>query len=394
MKRILVGLVAALTAAPVAAQTPASTPAPEPVDYADEANWLCLPGRQDSCARPLQTAALNANGYGSVGQVTPAENPAIDCFYVYPTISRDPGDNSDLRPGVEENAVASVQFARFASLCRTYAPVYRQTTLAALARAMASNVRRLAEPGEIAYRDVLDAWRYYLQHHNNGRPFVLIGHSQGTAHLSRLLASEIEGSPAASRMLSALLIGFNVEVPQGQVVGGTFRRTPLCTRPGQTGCVVTYVSFRADRPPADGAFFGRAAAPGRTVACTNPAALAGGKAPLDSYWYAGPSVTSTQTRIAWSSQGEPPTPFLRTEGLVSGECVHDGQLGYLAVTVNADANDARTDEIPGDVVILGQLQPGWGLHLADVNLTMGNLLRVVEQQRDAWRRRSQRRGAR
>ena len=62
-------------------------------------------------------------------------------------------------------------------------------------------------------------------------------------------------------MLSALLIGFNVEVPEGQVVGGTFRTTPLCTRAGQTGCVITYVSFRADAPPPAGALFGRAAAP-------------------------------------------------------------------------------------------------------------------------------------
>ena len=80
-------------------------------------------------------------------------------------------------------------------------------------------------------------------------------------------------------------------------------------------------------------------------------------------------------------------PFLRTEGLVSAACVNRGPLGYLAITVNADPNDARTDEIPGDVYILGQLQPGWGLHLGDVNSAMGDLLRVVEAQRDAWRRR-------
>ena len=102
---------------------------------------------------------------------------------------------------------------------------------------------------DFAYRDVLAAWRHYLARHNQGRPFVLIGHSQGTVHLTRLLADEIEGRPEAARMLSALLIGFSVEVPQGRLTGGSLQRTPLCTRAGETGCVITYVSFRADSPP-------------------------------------------------------------------------------------------------------------------------------------------------
>jgi hypothetical protein len=184
-----------------------------------------------------------------------------------------------------------------------------------------------------------------------------------------------------------LLIGFNVEVPEGQAVGGTFRQTPLCTQAGQTGCVVSYVSFRAAAPPPEGARFGRAARPGMTVACTNPAALGGGSAPLDSYWYAGPSVTNTQNPIAWSSQGAPPAPFLRTQGLASAARVNRGTIGYLSVTANADPADARTDRIPGDVIIAGAVQPGWGLHLADVNLALGDLLGLVEAQRDAFLRR-------
>ena len=144
-----------------------------------------------------------------------------------------------------------------------------------------------------------------------------------------------------------------------------------------------FISFRCWRFTSRGA-----TAPGMTVACTNPARLGtGATAPLDSYWYSGPSVTNTQTRIDWSSEGPPPTPFLRTEGLVSAACVQRGPIGYLAVTVNADPADARTDEIHGDVAILGRRQPGWGLHLADINLAMGDLLRVVELQRDAFRRR-------
>ena len=376
-----------LAAAAFGLATPATAqeaPAAAP-DFAKSESWLCLPGRDDACGTPLATAALNANGYGSLGQAKPAANPPVDCFYVYPTVSRDTGLTSDLTPGPEEQAVAAVQLARFAGTCRTFAPMYRQLTLASLARAAAGeNVM----PGfALAYGDVVAAWKHYLEHHNQGRPFVLIGHSQGTIHLTQLLAREIEGRAEAKRMLSALLIGFNVEVPVGRTVGGSFKETPLCTKVGETGCVVSYVSFRATNPPPAGARFGRTAGPGMTVACTNPAGLKPGTQPLDSYWYAGPSVTNTQNPIPWSSEGEPPVPFLRTEGLASSACVNREGVGYLSVLTNADPSDVRTDRIPGDVIIGGQVQPGWGLHLADMNLAMGDLIALVEAQAQAFGRR-------
>lgn len=382
MKRFILTTAALLLSAPAAAQ-PADAP-PAPVDYSADASWLCRPGRDDACSQPLATAALNPDGYGPVGAATPAADPPVDCFYVYPTVSRDPGDNSDLDPGIEEKAVAAVQLARFGTVCKTYAPMYRQATLTALQKALTgANVDRNFG---LAYADVLNAWRHYLQHDNKGRPFVLIGHSQGSIMLSLLLAQEIESSPAAARMLSAMIIGYNVEVPIGKSVGGTFARTPLCTKSGQIGCVVSFVSFRAEAPPPAGSLFGRAARPGMTVACTNPAGLAAGPAPLDSYWYAGPSITTTQNPISWSSTGAPPATFLRTEGLASATCVNDGPLGYLAIKVNADPNDARTDRIPGDVMLAGTILPGWGLHLGDLNLAMGDLIALVKAQSEAWHR--------
>jgi hypothetical protein len=377
--KLIAAALALAAAAPAAAQEEAG-PAP---DYAQDSAWLCLPGRADPCGQPLPTAALNANGYGSVGRSAPAAAPVADCFYVYPTVSRDPGLFSDLDAGIEEQAAAAVQFARFHEVCRTFAPIYRQYTLAALRRAVAGEA--IDRTGGAAYEDVRAAWRHFLQHRNQGRPFVLIGHSQGTLHLTRLLAEEIEGSEAAGRMLSALLIGFNVEVPEGRLTGGSFRTTPLCTRLGQTGCVVSYVSFRATNPPPPGALFGRAATPGMTVACTNPAALAGGAAPLDSYWFTLTPAPQGAPAIAWSREGAPPTPFLRTEGLTRAACVNRGGVGYLSVQVVADPDDPRTDDIPGDVYALGAVNPGWGLHLADVNLALGDLIRIVGAQADAYR---------
>jgi len=378
----------ALAAAPLAAQTPAPAAPPAAPDYRQDGAWLCLPGRQDACGREQPTADLEPAGYGPVVVDVPPPDPEIDCFYVYPTVSRDPGLNSDLSPGVEENAVAAVQLARFNSICRTFAPVYRQATINSIAAAASGqNVLPIMA---LAYADVVAAWRDYLQHRNAGRPFVLIAHSQGTIHLTQLLAREIEGRPEAARMISALLLGFNVEVPQGRDVGGSFQRTPLCTRAGQTGCVVTYVSFREGSPPPEGALFGRAMAPGNTVGCTNPAALGGNAAaPLESYWFA--QSASLPSGFAWSSAGPPPAPFLRTAGLVSARCVNEGNIGYLAVTVNADPADARTDRIPGDVAFAGAVQPGWGIHLVDMNIAQGNLISLVQDQAMAWHRQRGRR---
>ena len=61
----------ALLAAPAFAQAPAEAP-PAPVDYADEASWLCLPGRADACGRPQRTADLTPTGYGPVMESGPA----------------------------------------------------------------------------------------------------------------------------------------------------------------------------------------------------------------------------------------------------------------------------------------------------------------------------------
>lgn len=373
-------IAAALAAAPAAAQ-PESVAAP---DYTKPEAWLCLPGRTDPCGAPLPTTALNPNGYGSTGAVRPDPAAKIDCFYVYPTVSRDSGLNSDLTPGMEEQATAAVQLARFGSVCRTFAPMYRQVTTSALPKAFAG--QNLTANFDIAYGDVLAAWRDYLAHRNGGRPFVLIGHSQGSIHLLRLLAAEVEGRPEAKRMLSAILLGWAVEVPEGKRVGGSLKSTPLCSREGETGCLLTYMSFRAETPPAEGSFLGRAARPGMTAGCTNPAALHGGRAPLDSYWFTMRPPEPGQPPFAWSSQGAPPTPFLRTEGLVSGTCMHNGKAGWLAISVNADTADARTDRIPGDVFIGGRINPGWGLHVADMNLAQGDLIRLVAAQAEAFSR--------
>lgn len=372
IRRLLLACVAAAAALPASAQV-----APPPVDYGRERNWLCLPGQPDVCSRPLQTTAVGPKGYGSTGPSRVAKDPPVDCFYVYPTISGDRGMNSDLSPA-EEIGAAAGQFARFAGVCRTFAPIYRQMTLGAIAAAAVGADMR--PPGEIAYRDVANAWRSYLRNHNRGRPFVLVGHSQGSIMLQELIRREIEGKPAARQMLRAIIPGYNVYVPQGRRVGGTFKSTPLCASPSETGCVMSWVSFRDRNPPPEGAMFGWAPAPGMTVGCTNPARPGSTRwEKLDSYWSARSGLPVAGGPIRWSSEGPPPTPWLRTEGLVSARCVNEGRRGYLSVRTNADPSDRRTDRIGGEVSVLGMFLPGWGMHLADLAIAHGDLIRQVEE---------------
>src|SRR5262249_38523795 len=145
----------------------------------------------------------------------------VDCFYVYPTVSTDATGNSDMIPGPEEKAVVRAQFARFAGKCRPFAPIYRQITLTALRALIGGNP--IPMDRALAYNDVLDAWNYYLEHDNQGRGVVLIGHSQGSAVLTQLIKSEIDGKPVQSRIISALLLGTSLPVPKGKDVGGAFQ---------------------------------------------------------------------------------------------------------------------------------------------------------------------------
>ena len=349
--------------------------APAAVNYGLERNWLCLPGRSDVCSTPVRTTALNPNGYGSTGLSPVAKSAPIDCFYVYPTISSDRGLNSDLNVDAEKS-VAEAQFARFAGVCRPFSPVYRQMTLSAVAAAAIG--ADLRQPGELAYADVANAWRTYLAKYNGGRPFVLVGHSQGSLMLQELIKREIEGKPVARRMVRAIIPGFNIFVPQGKRVGGTFLSTPLCASETDTGCVMSWVSYREGMPPPDGAMFGWAP-PGMTVGCTNPARPgASGWVPLDSYWFTRSALPIRGGPIRWSSEGPPPTPYVRTEGLVSGRCVNDGRRGYLAIRTNADASDKRTDRVGGEVNVLGIFLPTWGMHLADMYVGQGDVIRQLE----------------
>jgi hypothetical protein len=359
-------------------------------DYAKPEAWLCWPGKAgDACAIDLTTTVIAADGSSKVEAFKADPKAPIDCFYVYPTVSNDPGVVSDMSAGPEERNVVKQQLARFGSKCRIFAPIYRQFTLTALrSMTLGQPIPGAADPAvrQVGFNDVVEAWNHYLAHENKGRGVVLIGHSQGSGVLTRMIPAEIEGKPVQKQLISALILGSNLGVEAGKDTG-VFKSIPLCRSATQTGCAISYVTFRDTIPPPAGSRFGKVAAPGMTAACTNPAALGGGAAPLKAYLSNGMNIASSSAPTPEWVKGKPnpTTPFVAVPGLISGQCVTKDGFSYLEAKVNADPNDPRTDAISGDVTGPGGVvAKDWGLHLIDANIAMGDLVDVVGQQAKAY----------
>ena len=343
-------------------------------DYSQSETWLCRPGGQDACAVDLSTTVIAADGKLTREAFTANPNPAIDCFYVYPTVSLDPGGNSDMVAGPEERNVIRAQFARFQSVCRPFAPLYRQFTLTALRAAAAD--KPITADRTLGYNDVLDAWNHYLKNDNRGRGIILVGHSQGSGVLTQLIRNEIDGKPIQAQIVSAMLLGTNVAVPKGKDVGGAFKNMPLCRSDTQTGCVITYVSFRSTIPPPADSRFGRVPDATMEAGCTNPAALGGGAGNLHAY------LSTAQHQ--WVNGAKIETPFVSVPGLLTSRCISNEKGSYLEITVNGNPGDPRADDIPGDVMAAGKPNPSWGLHLIDVHAAMGNLVGIAARQAGAF----------
>jgi hypothetical protein len=342
--------------------------AAQPNDYTKAENWLCRPGRADACSETLTATVIAADGSRSQRTFTTNPDAPIDCFYVYPTVSGEPGANSDMTAGPEEKRAAKMQFASFGRACRLYAPIYRQVTLAGLRRDFEGDDGRSSNA--LAYGDVLTAWRSYLTRDNHGRGVVLFGHSQGARLLETLVAEEIDGKPEQAKLVSAILLGTDVEVPSGRAVGGAFKHIPLCESGKQMGCVVAYSSYLATAPPGADAVFGGSSHPGLMDACVNPAGFNNKDGTLQAEL---PAVGRVAEIFG--------TTFMENPGLLHSKCAEAAGHSYLAISVGEGAG---SEVVKAGLMRTQARLPGWGLHILDVNLALGNLVDFVGEQAKAW----------
>lgn len=387
---VLVALVALAAAAVYGAPAPgaaagagaAASPAFRAESHPRSVVWLCRPGAaNDPCTFPRAATSVPASGPRFPTGPTNVHPPSarkFDCFFVYPTVSTEHSDNSNLEVQVNEVGAAIDEASLFSQVCTVWAPMYRQATAQAVRGLGAHRVSATLEKAEtVAYASLLDAWKAFVARDDHGRPFVLIGHSQGAVLLIKLIADQIDAVRSLrSRLVVAILAGGNVQVPTGKKVGGSFRHVPLCSTPRQSGCVIAWSSFPAE-PPADSMFGrpgqgvslqgGQRAVVGQRVACVNPAAIGGGTAPLDDYFLR--EVEKVQPPVT--------TQWLTFPHLYTGHCESRGGATWLQVTDVAAHGDRRP-------VVTETMGPAWGFHSYDVNLVLGNLVRDVASEEAGW----------
>jgi hypothetical protein len=336
--------------------------------------WLCKPGHTpDPCNVGLATTVFSPTLH-KLRVIHPARDkkPAIDCFYVYPTVSDQKTTLANLHIDPEERSIALYQAARYSQYCRVFAPMYRQVTVTALNSGNKETPKQLATP----LSDVRAAFATYLRKYNHGRGFVLIGHSQGSFVLEQLIARDVDVKPAVRKQLvSAILLGGNVLVKNGKRSGGSFRHIPACRSDTELGCVIAFSTF--DQPPPANALFGRTTVAGEQVLCTNPAALGGGAAAVDPVFPSQPFAPGTLISAGISllkiTQPTASTPWISEPGAYRAQCSSAGGAHVLQITALHGAQTATPSP-----------DPTWGLHLLDANIELGNLVSVVHSEANAY----------
>ncbi|HMJ96661.1 MAG TPA: DUF3089 domain-containing protein [Thermoleophilaceae bacterium] len=335
--------------------------------------WLCKPGQKaNPCEPSLTTTNFSPKGKRlGVDRVHQAKRRRADCFYVYPTVSDQKQPQATQVVDDVLRSIALYQTARYSRDCRVFAPVYRQVTIQGLLQPDTVT----PEMREQGYADVVEAWRTYLKRFNHGRGVVLIGHSQGTFVLRRLIREEIDPkAKERKRLVSAVLLGGNVTVKANSDRGGDFKRIRACRRAGQIGCVVAFSTFNAPVP--ENSRFGRTTEPGLEILCTNPAALGGGSAKLTPIYPSAPFAKSVIGDVANLAVGELPHPKTAWAGFpdsYSGKCSKAGGASVLQVK---PLNGAHPFTASPDAT--------WGLHLADANIALGQLADLVKRQIHAY----------
>jgi hypothetical protein len=202
----------------------AYTPPPAP-DYAQLSNWAALPQRCDAADAVPKKSKLRDQ----------QDQAPADVFFVHPTTYYLPKAwNARLSKrwlnNYTDRSTIKRQASVFNATGRIYAPRYRQATIYSFMDKEPNGEKALA----LAYSDVRAAFQYYLTHYNQGRPFIIAGHSQGTEHASRLLRDFIENDPKLRRrFVVAYLIGF-------QIKKNEFKTIKPCADSLATDCFVGY----------------------------------------------------------------------------------------------------------------------------------------------------------
>jgi len=171
----------------------------------------------------------------------------VDVFFVHPTTFYQPSNWNQPLDDANTNQLTDTfvlrgQASVFNSCCKIYAPRYRQATIYSFMDNSGSGKSAL----QLAYEDVERAFDYFIEHYNQGRPFILAAHSQGSLHLRTLLEKRITGTALHERLVAAYPIGFGID---REALAIAVPDVPVCDSAEQIGCLVTWnaVGPQADK---------------------------------------------------------------------------------------------------------------------------------------------------
>lgn len=245
-----------------------SQPALDSNAYADPGMWYSRPGM----------GAADPARYLPAGASAPADGGHYAVFFVHPTsyirpaIGNDAPWNAPL--GDKEAAARARLFLRgmaspFASADEVWAPRYRQAVFGAFLTDKPEAQQAL----DLAYRDVAQAFDFFVATIGKDEPIILAGHSQGALMVLRLLREKVIGTPLEKRIAMVYPIGWPISVDHDLPALGL----PACATPDQAGCIATWSSFAEPADPsqllerfqATAGFDGQPRGNG-AVLCTNP----------------------------------------------------------------------------------------------------------------------------
>ena len=201
-------------------------------DYSKMEFWAANPLKQD----PSDSV--------SSGVHDQYRDSAVDVFFLHPTTFTDEKRVDELNASLFDDSLNTktdyssilYQASVFNADARVFAPRYRQ---AHIGMYFYSDTAKARQAFDLAYSDIRNAFIYYLEHNNAGRPVIIASHSQGTTHAKRLIKEFFDGQTLKNRLVVAYLVGIYVDQQQ-------FETIPVCKDSLQTGCFVSWRTFRRD----------------------------------------------------------------------------------------------------------------------------------------------------
>ncbi|MDZ4749808.1 MAG: DUF3089 domain-containing protein [Saprospiraceae bacterium] len=204
---------------------------PDAPDYTDLKNWSALPTLHDS-----------ADCVPIAEWTDEQPDSRVDVFFIHPTTYTGKSGQNKWNASLSDTKLNQstdtypirYQASIFNGAGKVYAPRYRQAHLNCFFTKKTVDASRALE---LAYDDVHAAFQYYLDHYNQGRPFIIASHSQGTFHAKRLLHDFVDGQPLQDQLVVAYLVGLTVP-------SDLYENIKPCTSPNETNCFCSWRTFK------------------------------------------------------------------------------------------------------------------------------------------------------